>query len=92
VSKGSMKSDLQILAMKIFDFTAKNAIHLEVEWVPRDENNRQDYLSKIVKKDDWGIDIQIIGMIVHKWECLRLNIMQNFKHFSADFGVLDLLE
>jgi len=45
--------------MTIFDFTAKNAIHLEVEWVPRDENSRADYLSKIVEKNDWGISIEL---------------------------------
>ena len=63
VSKGSMKPDLQNLAMEIFNFTLENSIHLEVEWIPREENARADYLSKVVERDDWGIGDKIFDMI-----------------------------
>ena len=50
--KGSMKSDLQVIAIDIFKLCLAHSVQLQVEWVP--ENDRADYLSKLVEKDDWG--------------------------------------
>lgn len=74
VAKGSMKSDLQYLAMKIFNFAAQYSIHLEVEWVPREKNIRADYFSKIVEKDDWGIGWDIFEMIKLKWDMIEVDV------------------
>ena len=67
VNKGSMKPDLQDLALRIFQFTSINSIHLEIEWIPRSENSRADYLSKIVEVDDLGIASDVLNMIGSKW-------------------------
>lgn len=53
--KGSMKLELQNIAIDVFRSCLENSIVLDVEWLPRSENDRADYLSKIVDKDDWGI-------------------------------------
>lgn len=42
VKSGSMKKDLHDIACKIFFFCIKNHITLEVEWIPRDQNNEAD--------------------------------------------------
>lgn len=47
VKSGSMKKDLHDIACKIFFFCIKNQITLEVEWIPRDQNNEADCYSKI---------------------------------------------
>lgn len=67
VQKGSMKWDLQEVALKIFHFASANSIHLEMEWIPRTENARADYLSKILETDDWGISFHILDMIETRW-------------------------
>ena len=38
VEVGSMKLDLHRLAVKIFQFCAEHNIRLEVQWIPRTEN------------------------------------------------------
>lgn len=73
VGKGSMKYDLQDLAMKIFNFTSVNSIQLEVEWIPRSENCRADYLSKIIESDDWSIGENIFEMIEGRWGKLEID-------------------
>ncbi|MES9971262.1 MAG: reverse transcriptase domain-containing protein, partial [Candidatus Thiodiazotropha sp.] len=62
VKKGSMKVDLQAMALDIFRFCSTNCIFVEIEWIPRLSNERADYtcISKIVEKDDWGISLDIL--------------------------------
>jgi hypothetical protein len=38
----------------------KNAISLEVEWVPRTQNEKADFLSRLSDFDDWGISFDIL--------------------------------
>ena len=52
VHSGSMKEHLHILALYIFQTTRDNKIDIEVEWIPRTQNERTDYSSKIVDYDD----------------------------------------
>lgn len=33
----------------------KNAISLQMQWIPRDQIDRTDYIGSIVDVDDWGI-------------------------------------
>ena len=43
---GSMKEDLQCLALRIFSMCLLNSITLEVEWIPRSANDKADFLSR----------------------------------------------
>ena len=49
----SMKLDLHRPAIKIFQFCAEHNVRLEVQWVPLTENEKADYISRIVDFDDW---------------------------------------
>jgi len=73
VAKGSMKPELQDLAIKIFGYSLVHSIHLEVEWIPRGENHVADYLSKIVEKDDWGISPYILSLMQSSWGNLEVD-------------------
>ena len=55
INAGSMKSELQDLAIEIFNFCLRHGISLEVEWVPRDQNQIADTYSKIFDFDDWFV-------------------------------------
>lgn len=55
VTKGSMKSDLQRLALQIYSVCLGENISLEVEWIPRTQNEKAHFLSKLVDVDDWAI-------------------------------------
>ena len=53
VEVGSMKEDLQCLALRISSMCLLNSITLEVEWIPRSANDRADFLSRVMDYDDW---------------------------------------
>ena len=61
VKKGSMKLDLHVCALEIFEVCLRNNIQLSVDWVPREQNKEADSLSRVEDPDDWGIDIRIFS-------------------------------
>ena len=61
-----MKKELQDIVAGISKICMQKSITLDLEWVPRYDNERADYLSRIVDYDDWGISFETMGMIT-KW-------------------------
>ena len=53
---GSKKPHLQELALMIFSLAMQHNIRLEPEWIPRELNDRADYLSRIIDLDDWQLN------------------------------------
>ena len=49
---GSMKDHLHILALDRKQTAKDNKTDVEVEWIPRTQNERTDYSSKIFDYDD----------------------------------------
>ena len=64
---GSMKEHLHALALDIFQTAKDNNIDMEVEWIPRTQNERADYLSKIVDYDDWTVKVAIFMLLPLFW-------------------------
>ena len=56
---GSKKPELQEIALRIFQNCVKNAIQLDVQWVPRSKNEEADMLSRIVDFEDWGLSQEL---------------------------------
>ena len=52
VHSGSMKDHLHILALDRTQTAKDNKTDVEVEWIPRTQNERTDYSSKIFDYDD----------------------------------------
>ena len=40
---------------------------IEPEWVPREENQLADYLSRVVDYDDWGINKDVFQWLDSLW-------------------------
>ena len=53
---GSIKLQLETLALNIFSVCLANQIRLEPEWLLREENLQIDLISRIVDYDDWRLD------------------------------------
>ena len=49
---GSRKPNLQAEALAIFAMALANHVRIEPEWIPRDNNQKADYISRIVDYDD----------------------------------------
>ena len=64
---GSRNSKLQALALEVFKVARKHNIRLEPEWIPREDNVRADYLSRIVDLDDWMLNPKVFSQIDQIW-------------------------
>lgn len=71
--KGSMKRELQDIAYSIFSICMSESIYLEMEWIPRKENEKSDYLSRILDFDDWGISFVLLDMIQQRFGQLQVD-------------------
>ena len=48
-------------------FCFSNGINLEVQWIPRSQNERADVLSRVVDKDDWCVNPSVFRLPDAKW-------------------------
>ena len=55
VGVGSMKLDLQKIAIDIFQFCINNNISIDIQWIPREQNVRADFIGRLIDPDDWQI-------------------------------------
>ena len=53
VEVGSMKPDLYRIAISIFQKCLTHCIKLDIQWFPRTENQKADFISRIIDTDDW---------------------------------------
>ena len=53
---GNRKPDLHAVALNVFALAIQYQIRLEPEWVPRESNEKADFLSRIVDHDDWFLN------------------------------------
>ena len=64
---GSKKPLLQAVALRIFSLTVQSQIRLEPEWIPRELNERADYLSRIIDYDDWQLNPSVFSELEDCW-------------------------
>ena len=64
---GSGKGHLQAEAVKIFTLCRSHALCIEPEWIPREQNEIADYLSRTVDCDDWFINPLVFKQIELLW-------------------------
>ena len=67
IQVGSLRSDLHAIALEIFQFYANNGIELELQWIPRTEIQRADYISRIIDIDDWRISADCLMSLEESW-------------------------
>ena len=67
IQSGSMKEPLQILAFSIFSICNQNGISLETQWIPRDENSKAHYFSKMIDHEVWGVSDEYFDFIDSWW-------------------------
>lgn len=67
VKKGSTctKSHLQTLALEIFKFCSENKIFIEIVWIPRSDNSKADYISKMIDHEDWQTTSEFVEFLDH---------------------------
>lgn len=67
VQCGSMKLELQELAMNIFSACIQKGINIDIQWIPRQENIKADYISNIIDYEDWGVTKEFFRFMDELW-------------------------
>ena len=67
VQYGSRNAALQAEALAIFSMCVNNHIHIEPEWIPREQNQLADYYSRIVDYDDWMLNPAVFAWLDSLW-------------------------
>ena len=68
VQYGSTKPSLQAEALGIVSLCVQGNIHLELEWIPREQNKLADYYSRVVDCDDWMLNPTIFAWLDTIWD------------------------
>lgn len=64
---GSKVAELQVVAVRIFKLMIAHQIVIEPEWIPREENEIADYLSRVIDYDDWSLSPRVFRSIDTHW-------------------------
>ena len=91
----SIRSDLHAIAVEIFQSYAYNGVELELQWIPRTEIEKADYISRVIGIDDWQILADCFMSLEESWgvhsvDCFAnyyIIIVGRFASFSLEFGI-----
>lgn len=64
---GSSRPELQAIAVEIFEVCMSFDIAMEIEWLPRRQNDRADYLRRIVDLDNWSLSAALFQLVDSRW-------------------------
>ncbi len=78
--KGSPKTELQEMARQIYFSCKKHDIKLDIYWVPREENEIADELSKHVDYDDWTTSNKFFSELNTDWGPYTIDRFANSKN------------
>ena len=67
VDVGSMRPELHKLAVKIFGACLRSKIKLEVQWIPRSENEKADFISRLIDVRDWQLTESFFATLEGVW-------------------------
>ena len=80
---GSSKSHLQCEALSIFQVCCAYGISLEMEWIPRSENEKADFLSRIYDPDDWGLSFDAFKQLDEIWGPHSIDLFANHLNYKV---------
>lgn len=75
ISSGSSKGHLQSKGLFIFNICCNYGILIEMEWIPRSQNDQADYLSRIYDEDDWCLSLFLFTELTSFGVLIRLIVL-----------------
>ena len=82
VEVGSMNPELQVLTINIFQLCLSNNITLDIQWVPREQNARADYISRLIDPDDWQITEEFFQILETLWGPHSVDCFANYYNYK----------
>ena len=80
INVGSMKDELHSIAMEVFFTCLRSGVSLEIEWIPRTQNEAADAASReaqLVDTDDWQLEDSFFKYIDKRWGPLTVDYFSN---------------
>ena len=82
VEVGSMRYDLQCFALRIFQICLAYKISLDIQWVPRNEVAKVDFISRFIDIDDWQISRSLFLQLETLWGPHTVDCFANHYNFK----------
>ena len=91
VSVDSPKPELQSIAVSIFQVCMSFDIAIDMEWLPRCENERADYISRIADLDEWLVNPSLFHLVDSHWGPHTVALFASYdnaqvERFNSRFG------
>ena len=67
LNTGSRNPLLQQEALAIFNISIAQQVRIEPEWIPREDNQQADFISRIIDYDDWSLHPALFKGLDQKW-------------------------
>ena len=74
---GSIRHDLHIIALNIFNLRAANNIDVDIQWIPRNKLEKADFISRIIDIDDWQISHGLFCFLDNSWGLHTVDCFSN---------------
>ena len=82
IEVGSMKLDLHLIAIKVFQFCLDHNIAIDIQWIPRAENERADFISHLIDPDDWEISAEFFQYLEVLWGLHTVDCFANYYNYK----------
>ena len=82
VEVGSMKYDLQCFALRLFQICLAYKISLDIQWIPRNEVAKADFISCFIDVDDWQISRSLFLQLEKLWGPHTVDCFPNHYNFK----------
>ena len=75
-----MKLELQKLARSIYSTCVTNSISIDIQWNPRSENEKADYISRLIDHEDWEVSGKCFDLMNGLWGPFTIDRFANFNN------------
>ena len=75
---GSMRRDLHGIALRIYQLCLEHGIEFEIDWIPRTQLQKADFLSRLTDIDDWQITRECFDALEKLWGRHTLDCFANY--------------
>ena len=75
-----MKLELQKLARSIYSTCVTNSISTDIQWIPRSENEKADYISRLIDHEDWEVSGKFFDLMNGLWDPFTIDRFANFNN------------
>jgi hypothetical protein len=67
-------------ARSIYSTCVTNSISTDIQWIPRSENEKADYISRLIDHEDWEVSGNLFDLMNGLWGPFTIDRFANFNN------------